>query len=182
MNYTDRSVLTRFLDRLGEVADARGDLYLIGETSLVWEEQRSWTGEIKICLMLNQGVEEVLGALEEISCDLGVTVVREFPGDVIPLPDDWLERCRSIAPDAALRLSHFDPYSVSLRFIARGDEEDYRLVIDYLEHRWMSLEVLDEILANVLPRFNFETIAQDPAEFRRRYRGLQQMARARGLI
>jgi hypothetical protein len=37
---------------------------------------------------------------------------------------------------------------------------------------------MDRLLEDVLPRFTRETIAQDPAEFRRKYRGLCQMWRA----
>jgi hypothetical protein len=33
------------------------------------------------------------------------------------------------------------------------------------------------LLSGLLPQFNKETIAQDPAEFRRKYRGLLQMWR-----
>lgn len=180
MNYITRNVLEQVLARVGAVAEARGDFYLIGETSLVWEDHRSWTDEIEVCMILDQGAEDVLQGLKGVSEDLGVTVVNEFPGDVVPLPDDWRERCRSIVAGAALRLSHFDPYSVSLRFLARGDDEDYGLVLGYLEHGWVSLEEMDDVVTALLPHFSFETIAQDPAEFRRKYKGLQQMAKARG--
>jgi hypothetical protein len=37
---------------------------------------------------------------------------------------------------------------------------------------------MDALLDELLPRFTRETIAQDPAEFRRKYRGLLQMWRA----
>ena len=39
-----------------------------------------------------------------------------------------------------LALYHFDPYSVAFRFIARGDEPDYHLVLTYLQHGWMPVE------------------------------------------
>jgi hypothetical protein len=42
----------------------------------------------------------------------------------------------------------------------------------------MTVEAMDGLLDDVLPRFTQETIAQDPAEFRRKYRGLKQMWRA----
>jgi hypothetical protein len=62
--------------------------------------------------------------------------------------------------------------------VARGDEPDYRTVLRYLRHGWMTLETMDRLLEETLPRFTRETIAQDPAEFRRKYRGLTQMWRA----
>jgi hypothetical protein len=70
---------------------------------------------------------------------------------------------------------HFDPYSVAFRFIARGDEPDYHLVLSFLEHGWIRMDEMDALLSGLLPRFSFETIQQDPAEFRRRYKGLRQM-------
>jgi hypothetical protein len=35
---------------------------------------------------------------------------------------------------------------------------------------------LEALLADVLPRFTRATLAQDPAEFRRKFRGLRQLA------
>jgi hypothetical protein len=73
---------------------------------------------------------------------------------------------------------HFDPYSVAFRLISRGNEEDYRTVLRYLEHDWITEEEIDALLADLLPRFTTQTIEQDPAEFRRKYKGLRQMWRA----
>jgi hypothetical protein len=122
-------------------------------------------------------------AVRTISADLGVKIIHESPGDVIPLPEGWQANCRPTEDRAgAMSVAHFDPYSVSFRFLARGDEEDYELVIRYLERGWIEMAEMERQLEALLPRFSFETIAQDPAEFRRKYKGLQQMARARGLI
>jgi hypothetical protein len=67
---------------------------------------------------------------------------------------------------------------VAFRFIARGDEPDYHLVLTYVEHGWITLEEMKARLAALLPRFTAETIQQDPAEFRRKYKGLLQMSEA----
>jgi len=110
--------------------------------------------------------------------ELGVSAIEERPGDVIPLPEGYEGRARSAAAGAApnhLALYHFDPYSVAFRFIARGDEPDYHLVLTYLEHGWITVEEMKERLSALLPRFTVETIQQDPAEFRRKYKGLLQM-------
>ena len=113
--------------------------------------------------------------------------VCESPADVIPLPRGHERRGRPI-PDTpelgltdsarALRLLHFDPYSVTFRALARGDEDDYRTGLTFLRHGWITVGELDALLGELLPRFTRETIAQDPAEFRRKYRGLLQMWRA----
>ncbi|MGH6692633.1 MAG: hypothetical protein ACREF4_18345, partial [Gammaproteobacteria bacterium] len=62
--------------------------------------------------------------------------------------------------------------------LARGDEDDYRTGLTFLRQGWMTVAEMDALLTELLPRFTRETIAQDPAEFRRKYRGLLQMWRA----
>ena len=62
--------------------------------------------------------------------------------------------------------------------MTRGDEPDYRVALRYLEHGWVTWDALEASLAEVLPRFSNETIQQDPAEFRRKFRGLRQLWRA----
>ena len=101
----------------------------------------------------------------------------EWPGDVIPLPEGYQERARGAAGAVPrhLALYHFDPYSVAFRFIARGDEPDYHLVLTVPEHGWISVEEMHDRLAALLPKLTAETIQQDPAEFRRKYKGLLQM-------
>ena len=59
--------------------------------------------------------------------------------------------------------------------MARGDEPDYVVALEYLKRGWVELAHLETLLADVLPRFTNETLAQDPAEFRRKFRGLRQL-------
>jgi hypothetical protein len=100
---------------------------------------------------------------------------------VIPLPGGWEERARPVprdfrAPGDALTVLHFDPYSVVLRLVARGDERDYLAALQYLQRGWVEMGELERMLGEVLPRCTSETLAQDPAEFRRKLRGLRQVA------
>jgi len=105
--------------------------------------------------------------------------VWESPADVIPLPHGWEARARPVAPRFApagpLAVVHFDPYSVALRLIARGDEADYVAVVEYVRLGWIERERLEALHLEVVPRFTSETLAQDPAEFRRKFRGLRQV-------
>ena len=75
----------------------------------------------------------------------------------------------------ALELRHFDPYSVVLRLIARGDEPDYVAALEYVLHEWVEPAKLEGLLAEVVPRMTNQTLAQDPAEFRRKFKGLRQL-------
>jgi hypothetical protein len=83
-----------------------------------------------------------------------------------------------VPSSAALEVLGFDPVSVAVRLVARGDEPDYRTVLALLRHGWLTMGDLESALAEVLPRFSEERIQQDPAEFRRKFKGLQQMWRA----
>ena len=110
-----------------------------------------------------------------------VPVVWESPADVIPLPPGWEQRARHLSQALAgargrLTVRHFDPYGVVLRLVARGDEADYLVALEYVRHEWVALDRLEAMLADVLPRCTSETLAQDPAEFRRKFRGLRQVA------
>ena len=81
------------------------------------------------------GGAELGEAVREAGRALGVDLVWESPADVIPLPVGWEERSRPAmigqgGTGNALELRHFDPYSVVLRLIARGDEPDYVAALD----------------------------------------------------
>ena len=110
---------------------------------------------------------------------LALGVTWESPATVIPLPAGWEARSRETRPGLAgagpLEVRHFDPYSVVLRLIARGDEPDYVDALEYLRHGWVEFPRLEALVADVLPRFTSRSLAQDPAEFRRKFRGLWQL-------
>jgi hypothetical protein len=144
-------------------------VWLVGDTSQLWE---GWLERVPVAhLAADQPAAR--SVLIAAATRLGVALLLESPGEVIPLPAGGAARHRPVA--AAPGAFHFDPYSVAFRCLARGDEPDYRTVLRYLRHGWLTLEEMDRLLEDVLPRFTRETIAQDPAEFRRKYRGLCQM-------
>ncbi|MDX1546870.1 MAG: hypothetical protein R3247_07780 [Rhodothermales bacterium] len=177
--FVTRSTLQDFLTRLDAAYGRPGRVLLVGQTSLVYEGHAPWTDEAELTAEVEDPVA-FDAALRRAAEAAGIAVWPESPADVIPLPEGYEDRHR--AADAAglqhLRLAHFDPYSVAYRFIARGDEPDYHLVLAYLDQGWVTFAEMDARLDALLPRFSMETIAQDPAEFMRRYKGLRQMAAA----
>ena len=115
---------------------------------------------------------------------MDIPVSDVVPGDLLPLPVGYEERTRALSNTSwtrSLRLdvSHFDPYAACYRCIARGDEPDYQVVLTYLESGWVTEDGLAMYLDLLLPKFNYKTIQQDPAEFRRKYAGVIQMWRSR---
>ena len=179
--FITRSVLLDFLTRLDAAFAREGRVLLVGETSLLFEDRRPWADEIELTAEVAPADEAAFAeALRTVSEATGAAVWAESPADVIPLPEGYAERHRPLALDglAHLQVAHFDPYSVAYRFIARGDEPDYHLVLAFIDLGWVTLDELDSRLDDLLPRFSMTTIQQDPAEFRRKYKGLWQMAHA----
>jgi hypothetical protein len=184
-----RDTLVQFVTKLDAAFGRPGRVFLIGESTHVYEGWRPWTRHIEFTADVSVADRsEFARVVAALGADLGVPIVDESPAEVIPLPDGFEDRARSAGGPSAngsparpvtyLTLHHFDPYSVCFRYIARGDEPDYHLVLTYVEHGWVTLDEMNERLAALLPRFTSETIQQDAAEFRRKYKGLMQMARA----
>jgi hypothetical protein len=153
-------------------------LYLVSRTSHLAE---GWCDRVPAFeLAGDAGGAELGEAVREAGRALGVDLVWESPADVIPLPVGWEERSRPAmigqgGTGNALELRHFDPYSVVLRLIARGDEPDYVAALQYVLHEWVEPPRLEGLLGEVLPRMTSQTLAQDPAEFRRKFKGLRQL-------
>jgi hypothetical protein len=181
VNLVNQKIIAEFFTRL-DVAFARpARLYLIGETTQVWEGWRQWTSQFEFTAEIKRENRAAFeSAVENVRETLGIEVLEEHPGELIPLPDGYRDRSRSASEEfgKGLKIYHFDPYSVAFRFIARGDEPDYHIALMYLDHGWVTEEKMDMLLAGLLPKFSMETIQQDPAEFRRKYKGLKQMWRA----
>ena len=162
--------------RRESVAPAR--LYLVSRTSHLAE---GWCDRVPELELAGEPGNARLGdAVRDAGRALGVRVVWESPADVIPLPAGWEERARPVTierggQDRALEIRHFDPYGVVLRLVARGDEPDYVAALEYVLHGWVEPARLESLLAEVVPRMTSETLAQDPAEFRRKFKGLRQL-------
>jgi len=172
----------RVADLAALIAAVRRDLtpcrrlFLVAGTSHLAQRWRERVSRLELA----GDPGEIAVAVRAVGAALELPIVWESPGDVIPLPAGAAERARPVPPDVAgvgdeLEVLHFDPYSVVLRLVARGDEPDYVAALEYLRRGWVELARLETLLADVLPRFTNETLAQDPAEFRRKFRGLRQL-------
>jgi hypothetical protein len=155
-------------------------LFLVSRTSHLAE---GWCDRVPALELAGDADSAALGeTVREAGRALGVHVVWESPADVIPLPVGWNERSRPATIGQAdggtgLEVRHFDPYSVVLRLIARGDEPDYVAALQYVLHDWVEPARLEGLLSEFLPRMTSQTLAQDPAEFRRKFKGLRQLYR-----
>lgn len=179
-----RPAIYEFVAALEERLSSPARLYLVGESSLVVEGWREWTDQL---VYAAQGVDrtELQQSIELVAAQRQLRILCESPAEVVPLPEGHERRAQGWeiagrSSPALLKLYHFDPYSTAIRLIARGDEPDYMVVLVFLRQGWIQFSELDRLLAELLPQFSTETIQQDPAEFRRKYKGLRQMWRAEG--
>jgi hypothetical protein len=181
--------LAAFLVAVAAKYHGRGRILLIGETSHVWEGFTRGTNQLELVAEGTAGDGTTLSSVcAEVAADQDAKLLPDSPADFVPLPDGFEDRVL-VASDPPpelndekagrhIALAHFDPYSVAIRFIARGDEPDYHLVLTSLSAGWVVESELERMLADLLDRFTLETIQQDPAEFRRKYKGLIQIWRA----
>ena len=179
-SYVTKEALVDFLKKLDTAFGKSGALYLIGETTHVFEGWRDWTTQIELCAeVADEDRAAFDAAVSAARAATGHDVLNESPGDYIPLPAGFEERARDGSNiGTQMKVRHFDPYSVAYRFIARGSEPDYHIALMYIDKGWITWNEMDERLDALLPEFSMETIAQDPAEFRRRYKGLLQLYHA----
>jgi hypothetical protein len=177
--YLDRPTLVEFLTRLGATFTRPGRLYLVGETTHVFEGWRARAPRLEFAAEVAPAARAAfVEAVHRLQSQLAVEVLEESPGDVIPLPSGSEARHRPAGMFGDLEIYHFDSYGVAFRLIARGDEPDYHAVITFLRYGWLTVDGMNALLADLLPKFTNESIQQDPAEFRRKYKGLLQMWRA----
>jgi hypothetical protein len=173
--------LSALIDTVGRRLTAPARLYLVSRTSHIAE---GWWDRVPALELAGDAQDpktsrpQDLGeAVREAARGLGVGVVWESPADIIPLPTGWQERSlpATLGQGGTLEVRHFDPYSVVLRLIARGDEPDYVAALEYVLHGWVEPARLESLLTEVVPRMTNQTLAQDPAEFRRKFKGLRQL-------
>jgi hypothetical protein len=176
-----RADLETLIEMTARRVPAPARLYLLGDASHLAAGSRQWAQRLDLAADPDIGnVDALRAGVARAARELGVGIRWEHPGDVIPLPEGAARRMRATTLDAAsLEVCHFDPVSVVFRLVARGDEDDYRMALDYLAAGWVTMGELEAMLERTLTRFTRETIQQDPAEFRRKFRGLRQMWRSR---
>ena len=178
MRFVNHDLLLQFLARLDEQLDQPARLLLVAQTIQVFEGWRPVTNSIDFAAEA-ENVSALEAAIHQVQAELGVSVNQESPADYLPLLAGFEERSRETGwAGANLSVGHFDPYIVSILHIARGDEPDYHAVMRFLQADWITVEELDRKLEVLLPQFSYETIQQDAAEFRRRYKGMLQMWRS----
>lgn len=184
MKFLTRKTINDFFSLLKREIHFECEVFLIGDSSLVYKGWQGIADQLEITTNIeNSKIHLFDEVLQKFKADTGVEIISESPSEIIPLPVGYEKRVIKIDPEGygstnGPRFFHFDPYSVSLRFIARGDETDYKMVVKFLQNGWVNFDLMEKMLEELLSAFSFSTIQQDPAEFRRKYKGLTQMFNA----
>ena len=175
----DKDLVIEYISKLDALFDKPGEIMFTGETTHVVEGWRRWSTHIEFASSVSKNDRSYFNeCIVRVASEMHIAVTDEFPGTVVPLPSGYEERSREPGPSfdsLQLKVKHFDPYSIVYRYMARGLEHDYQMALSFLENGWVEVAEMDRRLEDLIEKFNFQTIQQDPAEFRRRYNGLNQM-------
>ena len=172
----DHQRIERFLRQLGQRFHGTGRIYLVGGTTMVYEGFRNQTLDIDLALELSpQDHTSFIQIVRELKEELNVNVEEASPGDFIPLPAGYKDRCQFLGRYGNLDVFHFDLYSMAFSKIERGTEEDLSDVLALLENNWIQIENLERYFQDILPRYATESLKGDSLEFQRKFQALKQM-------
>ena len=168
--------IERFLTRLGRRFKGEGRIYLVGGTTMVYEEFRNQTLDIDLTFDLRpEDHTQFIQIVRELKEELNLNVEEVSPGDFIPLPGGYKDRCQFLGRYSNLDVFHFDPYSMVLSKVERGTEEDFSDVLALLEQNWIQIEILEGYFQEILPRYATESLKGDSREFERKFLALKEM-------
>ncbi len=167
-----------FLEALGREFHGRAQVYLVGGATIVLEGLRPTTLDIDVSLDVDPALHgELIQAIRRLKDRLQVNVEEASPADFIPLPAGSLDRRIWIGKYGGIDAFHFDPYSVALGKIDRGQEKDFEDVEGLLDAGKIDFERLRRCYEEVLPRCGKESLRQDPDRLRRHFEALEARRR-----
>ena len=166
----DRERIEQFLRKLGERFRHPGQIYLVGGTTLVFENFRAQSIDIDLTFQVaSQDHAALIQTIRELKDQLALNIEEVSPGDFIPLPAGYRDRAIFIGRFGQLDVFHFDLYSTALSKIARGTEEDFSDVIALVRAGRIEMPMLENYFHDILPRLATESLKHDPTEFQRKF-------------
>lgn len=172
----DRERMREFLTQLGRRLGASAKIYLVGGTSLVFEQLREQTLHIDVVLDVSpKDHGSLIRTIRDLKDELSVNVEEASPGDFIPLPPGHANRHKFIERFGRIDVFHFDLYSTALSKIERGRTQDLEDVLALLRSERIEWSRLVEYFEAILPKMGELSLRQDPVEFERNFRALEGM-------
>ena len=172
----DRERIREFFKRLGERFRGPARIYLVGGTTLVFEQLRQQTLEIDVVIEVSpKDHGNLIKVIRELKDALSVNVEEASPGDFIPLPVGYENRHKFVERFGRLDVFHFDLYSTALSKIERGRTQDLEDVLALLAAGKIEWSQLVEYFEEILPKTGEFSLKQDPVEFEQNFRALEGM-------
>jgi hypothetical protein len=172
----DRERIKLFFQSLANRFRRPGKIYLVGGTSLVFEELRLQTVDIDVVIEVSPADHgKLIQAIRELKDELSINVEEASPGDFIPLPSGYQNRHEYLERIGTIDVLHFDLYSTALSKIERGREQDLVDVLALLRVGRIEWTTLVDLFKEILPRMGKESLKQDPIEFEQNFRALEAM-------
>lgn len=105
----DRQRILNFLEQLGQRFRKPGRIYLVGGTTLVFEDFREQTLDVDLAFEIDdQDHAEFVSIVRSLKQELAINVAEAFPGDFIPLPEGYRDRAQFVGRFGSLDVYHFD--------------------------------------------------------------------------
>lgn len=172
----DRERIKNFFKKLSQRFRREGKIYLVGGTTLVFEQLRDQTVDIDVVIEVAPKYHgELIQAIRELKEDLSLNVEESSPGDFIPLPKGFQERHQFVERFGSIDLFHFDLYSTALSKIERGRTQDMEDVLELLQKNKIEWEQLEKYFREILPQMGRQSLKQDPIEFEENFRALEAL-------
>lgn len=172
----DRGRIEQFLKQLGDRFRRPARIYLVGGTTLVFEQLREQTMDIDVVLEVSPTDHgELVQAIRELKNSLSINVEEASPGDFIPLPAGSENRHVYVERFGMLEVLHFDLYSTALSKIERGREQDFEDVLALLRTKKIAWEKLAGYFREILPKMGGQSLKQDPVEFEQNFQTLEAL-------
>jgi len=170
----DHNRIKQFFERLAEKFRRPGRIYMVGGTSLVFEELRQHTVDIDVVIEVSPtDHSELIAAIRELKDALPVNVEEASPGDFIPLPAGYESRHAFVERFGTIDVLHFDLYSTSLSKIERGRTQDLEDVLALLRAGKIDWPQLVGYFQEILPKMGTHSLKQDSVEFEKHFRALE---------
>lgn len=168
----DRQRIEDFITRLGK-AQARGRIYLVGGTAVVYRGLRGRTLDIDIAVESDE--VPLLETIRRLKDELQVNVELVSPADFIPLPAGWENRSRFIGRFGELDAFYFDFDSIALTKIVRANERDLDDLVLLAKDGLVQLDALEQEVAAMLPQLGTGRYFNvDPAAVARNFAVIRQ--------
>lgn len=166
----DQARLGAFLQRLGDLLDRPGVIFLLGGSSLTWHGVKRETADVDIGLDEAEAdpvplLDAATQAADLIEARLDVMRMTEL----LPLPEGYAERAEEAIELGNLRVYHFDPYSIALTKLARSAEKDIIDVAAMLRAGLIDCAMLRHHFESVLARYRRHSQRPKIEDFQRKF-------------